>query len=68
MAIMMGKLYAALRAVDVPENVAREAAEEAASYETRLGRIEGDIGLLKWMVGFNLALSLAIVGKLFLPH
>ena len=27
-----------------------------------------DIRLLKWMVGFNLALTVAIVGRLFLTH
>ena len=29
-------------------------------------KIEADLNLLKWMVGFNLALTVAIVVKLFL--
>jgi hypothetical protein len=68
MAMMMGKLYAALREANVPEDKAREAAEEVASFETRISDLTADMRLLKWMVGFNLALTIAIVGKLFLGH
>lgn len=66
MAIMLAKLYSALIAANVPEPKAREAAEELAAYENRFAKLETDMMLLKWMVGFNLALTLAIVGKLFL--
>jgi hypothetical protein len=68
MAMMMGKLYAALREANVAEDKAREAAEEVASFETRISDLTADMRLLKWMVGFNLALTIAIVGKLFLGH
>jgi hypothetical protein len=36
MTLMMGKLYAALKAANAPETEAREAAEEAASVHNRL--------------------------------
>ncbi len=64
MAIMMAKLYRALRSADVPDDQAREAAEEIAGFES----MRGELSVVKWMVGFNLALTLAIVGKLFLGH
>jgi len=66
MAVMMSKLYAALRAGDVPEDKAREAAEEMAGYENRFAKIEGDLNLLKWMVGFNLIMTVALISKAFL--
>ena len=64
MAIIMPKLYRALRSADVPDDQAREAAEEIAGFEL----MRGELSVVKWMVGFNLALALAIVGKLFLGH
>ena len=66
MTIMMGKLYAALKAGDVPDEMARDAAEEIAGYENRFARIESDLTLLKWMVAFNIAMTVVIVGKIFL--
>ena len=65
MAIMMAKLYRALRSADVPDDQAREAAEEIAGFDSSA---RGQLSVVKWMVGFNLALTLAIVGKLFLGH
>ena len=59
MAIMLAQLYEALRAANVPDDKAREAASEVAGFENRLAKLEADVGLLKWMVGFNLTLSLA---------
>ena len=66
MPVMMSKLYAALRAGDVPEDKASQAAEEVAAYENRFAKIETDLTLLKWMVGINIAMTVSIVGKLFL--
>lgn len=68
MAVMMGNLYAALVKAGAGENEAQKAAEEIAGYENRFAKIEADVALLKWMVGFNIAMTIAIVGKLFLPH
>jgi hypothetical protein len=31
-------------------------------------KVEGDLGTLKWMVGTNIALTLMVIGKLFLTH
>ena len=64
MALMLSKTYDALKAAGAPEEKAREAAEEIAGSEDRLTAIESDLKLLKWMLGFNLALSMAIAALL----
>ncbi len=66
MAIMMAKLYDALRAGNVPDDKARAAAEEAAGYENRAAKIATDLTLLKWIAGTNLAMTIAILFKTFL--
>jgi hypothetical protein len=74
---MLGNLYDALRAASVPEDKARKAAEELAGIvpetsmiatKADLAAIKTDVAVLKWMVGFNLAMTVAIVAKLFLGH
>lgn len=64
MALMMSSLYEALRLAGSGDEPARKAAEEAASYENRLAKVDGDLTLLKWMVGFNLAITAAVLAKL----
>ncbi|MCY4077998.1 MAG: integrase [Acidobacteria bacterium] len=61
MALMLSKTYDAFKAAGAPDDKAREAAEEIAGFEDRLHGVESDVKLVKWMVGFNLALSMAIV-------
>jgi hypothetical protein len=53
---MLSRLYDALRAARVPEEQARAAAEEVATYEI----IKQDTGLPKWMVGRLTALVLGV--------
>ena len=65
MALMLSSLYDALLDAGASEEKARKAAEEAAQYEARFARLEADVGLVKWMVGVNLAISLGILVKLF---
>ena len=36
-----------------------------AGYENRFARNEGDLARVKWMIGFSLALTVAILWKLF---
>lgn len=64
MALMMAKLHDALIAGNVPADKAREAAEEAAGYETRFGAVEARLAVLSWMVGFNIALTVAVLAML----
>jgi hypothetical protein len=65
MALMMSKLYAALRLAGVPDDSAISASEEVAGFENRLASVESGLNLLKWMVGFNLAMTVALVIKAF---
>jgi hypothetical protein len=65
MALMLGKLYDALRAAGVPEEKAREAAEEVATFEKDLAEIKSDVRLLKWITGTTLAGVIALVVRNF---
>ncbi len=65
MAIMMGKLRAALVAGGTPEGMAEDAATEIASYETRISGVEARLSVLTWMAGTNIALTAAVLLKLF---
>jgi len=66
MAVMMEKLYAALRAGNVPEDKAREAAVEAAGFEN--SDMKATLRLHTWILSFNTAMIVALVGKAFLGH
>ena len=66
MALMMGKLHAALVAAGVEPNAAREAAEEVAGYEHQLAEIKATQRLHSWMLATNTVLLMAILGKLLL--
>jgi Ser/Thr protein kinase RdoA (MazF antagonist) len=67
MATMIAELYDALKAAGAPEDQARKAAEVVAGYENRFARTEADLTLLKWMVGFNLAITIGVL-TLLLRH
>ncbi|HEX2255474.1 MAG TPA: integrase [Afifellaceae bacterium] len=64
MALMMGKPHEALIGAGADRQTAREAAEEVANYN-RIGKVESDLVLLKWMLGFNIAMTLAILWRVF---
>ena len=68
MATMISEVYDALLAAGSP----RKAAEAVASYdvrlvaiENRLVKIESELALQRWMLGFCLALNVAILARLF---
>jgi hypothetical protein len=42
-----------------------KAAEAIASYENRFTRIESDLAVVKWMLGFNLAMTVPFYGRSF---
>ena len=58
MSMMPSKTYAAHKAAGVPDDIAREAAEEAGSLAVSLI-------VIKWMVGFMLGLQAAAIALLF---
>lgn len=63
MALQLGALREALLEAGASPEKANKAAEELASYETRLAGIETKLAVLVWMVGFNLATTLAVLWK-----
>ena len=50
---------------DADETKARDAATAVAAWEDRFNRLEGKVNLLQWMAGFNLALTTAILRRIF---
>ena len=66
MTFMVSEVYDALVAAGSPEEKARKAAEALTKNEDRLAKIEAELLLIKWMMGFVLAFQVAIAGKLFL--
>jgi hypothetical protein len=60
MSPLNGELYDALKEAGASESSARKAAESVAAYETRFARIDTDLALIKWMIGFNLATTVAV--------
>jgi hypothetical protein len=69
---MIPEVYDALIAAGAPEDKARKAAEALANYDNRFSRIDGavlkvesDLVVVKWMVGFGIAMNVAILTRLF---
>lgn len=58
---MITELYDALKDAGAAEDKARKAAETVAAYENRFAKIETDLGILKWMVGSNLAATISLI-------
>lgn len=56
MALILSRLYDALRLAKVPEDKAREAAEEGATYE----QLKSDTYVPKWMAGVLIAVVLGV--------
>lgn len=65
MALQLGALREALIDAGASPDKAAKAAEELAGYDTQLADVRGDLKLLKWMVGFNLAMTLALLWRVF---
>ena len=64
MSTMITEVYDAFKSAGTDDEKARAAAKAVAEHENRFGAIESQLTLLKWMVGFNLAISLAALWKL----
>jgi hypothetical protein len=63
---MISEVYDAFIAAGAPEDKARKAAEALADHESRFSRIDAELIVLKWMVGFAVALDVAILTRVFL--
>ena len=64
MTVMNREIYEALKEAKVSEKTALSAAESVASYDARFAEVDKKLTLIQWMVGFNLAVSLAALWKL----
>jgi hypothetical protein len=78
MTVMLAKTYAALRAAGVPDEQARDAAEELGESQTQFGELRLGLGqihagiaymrgrfdVLIWAVRINAATTIAILGVL----
>ncbi len=65
MSTMITEVYDAFIAAGAPEDKAKAAAKALADYDSRFNKVEADLLLLKWMVGFVLAGVISIVAKSF---
>lgn len=65
MALMAAGLYEALKDAGAKDTLAKKAAEEVADFEATANEIKSDLKLLKWMVGFVLAVVLALLMQSF---
>jgi hypothetical protein len=63
---MISEVYDAFIAAGTPEDKARKAAEALADHKNRFSPIDAELIVLKWMVGFAIALNVAILTRLFL--
>jgi hypothetical protein len=63
--MIIEEIYDALIEAGASEAKARAAARAMTNYETRISKIESKLSLLEWMLGFNLAMTVAILFRVF---
>ena len=61
MKTMIAEVYHAFRSAGVEENKALAAASAIADYQKDIAELSGDVKLIKWIVGFNLAFSVTVL-------
>ena len=66
MTTMISEVYDALIEAGASEPKARKASEAIAAYDNKLAGIETRVAVLTWMIGTNLAMTLAVFVKLFI--
>lgn len=65
MTTMIAEVYDALTDAGASKEKAEAAAKAVAQYDHDIASIKGDLQLLKWMIGFNLAFAMAMLWKVF---
>ena len=63
--MIIEEIYDALLEAGASEEKARAAARAMTNYETHISKIESRLTLLEWMIGFNLAMTIAILFRVF---
>ena len=61
MTTMIAEVYDAFKSAGVEENKALAAATAIADYQKDIAELRGDVKLIKWIVGFNLAFSVTVL-------
>lgn len=61
MTTMIAEVYDAFKSAGVDENKALAAATAIADYQKDIAELSGDVKLIKWIVGFNLAFSVTVL-------
>jgi len=62
---MITEVYDAFKSAGAHEEKARRAAETLSHQHLEILSLSGRMNLIQWMVGFNLAFSVAILWKMF---
>lgn len=65
MTTMIAEVYEAFRSAGADDDKARAAATAIAEYSRDIGEIKASLALLKWMLGFNLAFTMAVLWRVF---
>lgn len=65
MSTMILEVYDALREAGASETKSQAAAKATADYDNRFNRVEGELLIIKWMIGIVLAGVLSLVLKTF---
>lgn len=65
MSTMIIEIYDAFRKGGIPEQKSRDVARTTASFELDILELKGKTNLLQWMMGVNLAFSMAMFWKIF---
>jgi len=65
MTTMVYEIYDALKDAGASDEKAQKAAEAVADHDLRFSKLDGEMILLKWMIGFNLAFTCAILWRVF---
>jgi hypothetical protein len=65
MALMLGKLYDALRSGGIPDEKALAAAEEVAGYDREIASVRTDVRVVQAVSGIIVVILLAVLWQLF---
>jgi hypothetical protein len=65
LAVLQTEVFEAFRAIDIPEDKALKAAAALSKRDDDVASLKTDTAILKWMMGFVLALQAASFAKLF---
>ena len=61
MTTMIAEVYDAFKSAGAQDDKALAAASAIADYQRDIAELRGDVKPIKWIVGFNLAFSVAIM-------